>query len=42
MAGIFTDYQAPMQIITYLIFDDGKWLNAGEGLGKNIEDECSI
>lgn len=38
VAGIFTDYQAPMQIITYLTLEDGNWLNAGEGLGDNLED----
>lgn len=38
VAGIFTDYQPPLQIITYLTLDNGKWLSAGEGLGNNKED----
>lgn len=35
VAGIITDFQPPMQIITYLTLEDGKWLNAGEGFGGN-------
>ncbi|MDO9254934.1 MAG: hypothetical protein Q7U54_05410 [Bacteroidales bacterium] len=39
VAGIITDFQPPMQIITYLTLEDGKWLNAGEGFGGNDLNE---
>jgi len=39
VAGIITDFHLPpMYIITYLSFEDGKWLNAGEGLGDDLID----
>ena len=39
VAGLITDYlQPPMCIITYLSLEDGKWLNAGEGLGNDLID----
>lgn len=44
VAGIITDppvksvFQLPMQIITYLRYEDSKWLNAGEDLGNDIND----
>lgn len=42
VAGIITDFQLPMQIITYLTLEDGKWLNAGEGLGNSLNEARSI
>ena len=47
VAGIITDPPAksaiklPMQIITYLTLEEGKWLNAGENLGNDIGDARS-
>jgi hypothetical protein len=38
IAGVITDYVEPMCIITYLSLEDGKWLNAGEGLGNDLND----
>jgi hypothetical protein len=38
VAGIITDYADPMCIITYLTLEDGKWLNAGEGFGNDLND----
>ena len=44
VAGIITDppakstFTLPMQIITYLTLEEGKWLNAGENLGNDIDD----
>jgi len=42
VAGIISDFQSPMQVITYLTLEDGKWLNAGEGLGDDLNDARSI
>ena len=47
VAGVFTDPPAksgiplPMQIIAILRLEDGKWLNAGEDLGNDINDARS-
>ena len=38
VAGIITDYEDPMCIITYLTLEDGEWLNAGEGFGNDLND----
>ncbi len=38
VAGVISDYQPPLQIVTYLTFENGQWLNAGEGLGNNKKD----
>ncbi|MCK9280801.1 MAG: hypothetical protein M0P71_09280 [Melioribacteraceae bacterium] len=42
IAGIITDYSEPMCIITYLSFEDGKWLNAGEDLGNDLNDAVNV
>jgi len=47
VAGVLTDPPAksgiplPMQVIAILRFEDGKWLNAGEDLGDDINDARS-
>lgn len=38
VAGVITDFQPPMAIITYLTLENGKWLNAGEDLGNDINE----
>lgn len=48
VAGVLTDppaksvIQPPMQIVTYLSLEDGKWLNAGEDLGKDLNDAIAV
>jgi hypothetical protein len=47
VAGVLTDPPAKsgiplsMQVIAFLRFEDGKWLNAGEGLGDDMNDARS-
>ena len=38
VAGVITEYSDPMCIITYLSLEEGKWLNAGEGFGNDLDD----
>lgn len=42
IAGVITEYSEPMCIITYLSYEDGKWLNAGEDLGNDLNDAREI
>lgn len=42
IAGVITDYSEPMCIITYLSLEDGKWLNAGEDLGNDLDDAINV
>ena len=36
IAAVITEYSEPMCIITYLSYEDGNWLNAGEDLGNDL------
>ncbi len=42
IAGVITDYAEPMCIITYLSYEEGNWLNAGEDLGKDLNDAKEV
>jgi hypothetical protein len=48
VVGIITDppaksaFKLPMQIVTYLTFEDGKWLNAGEDIGNDLNDAREV
>ena len=38
IAAVITEYSAPMCIVTYLSYEDGNWLNAGEDMGNDLND----
>jgi hypothetical protein len=42
IAGVITEYSGAMCIITYLSYEDNKWLNAGEDLGNDLNDARDI
>lgn len=42
IAAVITEYSEPMCIITYLSYEDGNWLNAGEDLGNDLNDAREI
>ena len=42
IAAVITDYIEPMCIISYLSYEDGNWVSAGEDLGKDLNDAIVV